>query len=96
MELYKCYSLTDGWEGRGYAGWGGTAKTIPFSTNPTDVCLKWTWQSLAYEAFNTEYPIIGMGFHYPLLLQSVTETGLFPPSIKLEKERKSFRNYAGK
>lgn len=43
-------------------------------------------QSLEYEAFNTEYHIIGMGFHYPLLLQSVTETVLYPPKRKLENK----------
>ena len=75
---------------------GKYRQDYPFRQQPgrcmckVDIC-----QCPEHEPFNTEYPIPGMGFHHPLVLQSVNEAVLFPPSIKLENKGKPFKNYAG-
>lgn len=38
MELNKMLQLEDGWEGKGWAGWGGTVKRV-------DVCFQWPYAS---------------------------------------------------
>lgn len=90
MELYKCYSWNI----------GGKAKVVQVvrdrQDHPFKQQLSWCvfkvdiCQFPEYDAFNSEYPITGMCFHYPLLLQSVTKTVLFPPKIKTGKRKEIF------